>query len=152
MAKCQFRRENGSRCGANAQPANGLCIFHDPERATDGCRARRAGGLNRSRPAAVLAPDTPDHPLRNTKDVAALLGDSINRLRRGELDPRVANAMGYVASVLLRALEQGPIEERLAHLESILCKSGAGSEAFGFRHVQEVVDERPAAASENGRA
>ena len=41
-------------------------------------------------------------------------------LRRGQLDPRVANAMGYLTSVLLRSLEQGPIEERLAKIEVTL--------------------------------
>jgi hypothetical protein len=61
------------------------------------------------------------------------LADSINQLRRGELDPRVANGVGYLASILLRALEQGPMEERLAHLESLLGKSGVGSEVFEFR-------------------
>jgi hypothetical protein len=64
------------------------------------------------------------------------MGDSINRLRKGELDPRVANAMGYLASILLRALEQGPMEERLAHLETILGKNGTGSE-FEFRSKKE---------------
>src|ERR1035438_2280877 len=97
--KCQFRKKNGSRCGANAQPANGLCVFHDPARAADVRSARRAGGVNRSRPAAVLPPETPDSPLRNTQEVAMLLGDSINQVRRGQLDPRVANAMGYLAGI-----------------------------------------------------
>ena len=120
VKKCEFRKKDGSRCEANAQPANGVCVLHDPARAADGRRARRAGGLSRTRVAAVLAPDTPDHPLARPKDVSALLGDSINRLRRGELDPRVANAMGYLASVLLRALEQGPMEEPLAKIEAIL--------------------------------
>src|ERR1017187_6115102 len=89
--KCQFRRKNGTRCGANAQPANGLCVFHDPDKASEGRRARRAGGITRSRTAAVLPSSTPDHPLGNTKEVSAFLADSINRLRRGQLDPRVAN-------------------------------------------------------------
>lgn len=83
MAKCLFRKKNGSRCEANAQPTNGLRVFHDPARANDGKRARQAGGLNRTHAAATLAPDTPDHPLGTTKDVANLLGDSINLLRRG---------------------------------------------------------------------
>ena len=48
------------------------------------------------------------------------LADSVNRLRRGQLDPRVANSMAYLTSVLLRALEQGPMEERLAKLEATL--------------------------------
>lgn len=100
--------------------SNGLCVFHDPAKASDGQRARRAGGITRSCPAAVLPSDTPDHALRNVSDVSALLTDSINRLRRGQLDPRVANAMGYLTGVLLRALEQGPVEERLAKIEAAL--------------------------------
>ena len=120
MAKCHFRKKDGSRCGANAQPDNGTCVFHDPARAGDGPRARQAGGLNRSRPAKTLPPDTPDHSLASPKDVSNLLADSINQLRRGELDPRVANAVGYLSTVLLRALEQGPLEERMAKLEAML--------------------------------
>ena len=75
----------------------------------------------------MLPADTPDHPLGNTTDVSALLSDSINRLRRGQLDPRVANAMGYLTSVLLRSLEQGPIEERLAKIEATLAANAPGS-------------------------
>jgi hypothetical protein len=118
--KCHFRKKNGTRCGANAQPANGLCIFHDPAKASEGRRARRAGGIARSRAAAVLPSGTPDHPLGNTQEVSTFLADSINQLRRGQLDPRVANGMGYLSSVLLRALEQGPLEERLAKIEAAL--------------------------------
>jgi hypothetical protein len=116
--KCQFRKKNGNCCGANARPTNGLCFFHDPARSAGGRRARKAGGIHRSRTAAVLPVHTPDHPLGNTTDVSALLADSINQLRRGQLDPRVANAMGYLTSVLLRSLEQGPLEERLAKIEA----------------------------------
>jgi hypothetical protein len=118
--KCEFRKKNGERCGADVQTGKNLCVFHDPAKASEGRRARRAGGIARSRVAAVLPSDTPDHPLGNTTDVSSLLADSINRLRRGQLDPRVANAMGYLASVRLRALEQGPLEERLARLEATL--------------------------------
>jgi hypothetical protein len=118
--KCEFRKTNGERCKADAQTSKNVCVFHDPAKAADGRRARRAGGLSRSQRAAVLPPDTPEHPLENAKDVSMLLGDSINRLRRGQLDPRVANAMGYLATVLLRALEQGPMEERMARLETTL--------------------------------
>jgi hypothetical protein len=117
--KCRFRKKNGAMCSANAQPANGLCVFHDPARAADGRRARKAGGIHRSRAAAVLPVDTPDHSLASPKDVSHLLADSINQLRRGELDPRVANAVGYLSTVLLRVLEQGPLEDRMAKLESM---------------------------------
>jgi hypothetical protein len=141
MAKCRLRKKNGSRCSANAQPAIGLCVFHDPARASDGHRARRAEGLSRTR-STVLAPDTPDHPLGTTTEIARLLGDSINQIRLGELDPRVANAMGYMASVLLKALQQGPVEERLAYLEAILVKSSSGSHIFNFTQKRETLSEQ----------
>jgi hypothetical protein len=118
--KCQFRKKNGQRCGANTQIGRETCVFHDPAKAEDGRRARRAGGITRSRLAAVLPRHTPDHPLARATDVSMLLADSINQLRRGELDARVANAIGYLASVQLRSFEQGMIEDRLAKVEERL--------------------------------
>jgi len=109
--KCQFRKKDGKHCSANAQVGKNLCVFHDPAKAADGRRARRAGGINRSRVATVLPPETPDNPLRSTTDVSTLLSESINQVRRGQLDPRVANAVGYLASILLNALDQGLVEE-----------------------------------------
>ena len=58
--------------------------------------------------------------LGTCKDVANLLGESISQVRRGELDPRVANAVGYLSGILIRALEQGVVEERLAKIEAAL--------------------------------
>jgi hypothetical protein len=127
--KCEFRKRNGERCGADAQTGKSLCVFHDPARAADGRRARKAGGLTRSRNAAVLPIDTPDCSLGNTKDVSAFLADSINQLRRGQLDPRVANGIGYLTSVLLRALEQGPMEERMAKIEAALAQAASSKDS-----------------------
>jgi hypothetical protein len=118
--KCRFRKKDGGRCGADVQSGKILCVFHDPTRAADGRRARRLGGINRHCSAPVLPLETPDNPLRNALDVAVLLAESINLVRRGQLDPRVANAMGYLASILLGALQQGPLEERLARIEAAL--------------------------------
>jgi len=145
-AKCHFRKMDGGHCGANAQPANGLCVFHDPARVADGRRARKTGGVHRSRAAVVLPSDTPDHPLGDASQVSALLADSINRLRRGQLDPRVANAMGYLASVLLKALDQR-LEQRLAHLEAVISGKGENeSETFEFRAAKESTHEESSTA------
>ena len=70
--KCQFRKKDGKHCSANAQVGKNLCVFHDPAKAADGRRARRAGGINGSRGATVLPPETPDSPLRSTTDVSTL--------------------------------------------------------------------------------
>jgi len=56
--------------------------------------------------------------------------------------------MGYLSSVLLRALEQGPMEERLAYIEAILGKSGAGSELFEIRSTKDAVPEQASTPKE----
>jgi hypothetical protein len=76
----------------------------------------------------VLPADAPDNPLRSTQDVSSLLGESINHVRKGQLDPRIANAVGYLASILLGALQQGPLEERLARIEAALLNAGTTQE------------------------
>ena len=146
VKKCEFRKKNGERCRADAQTGKSLCVFHDPARADDGHRARQAGGVHRSHSAAVLSSDTPDHPLGDTNQVSVLLADSINRLRRGQLDPRVANSMGYLASVLLKALDQR-LEDRLAHLEAVICGKGETEcQTFEFRPAKESHNEESSTA------
>jgi hypothetical protein len=93
-----------------------VCVFHDPTKADDGQRARRAGGLARGKPA-LLPADCPDVELANSMDVSSLLSESISQVRRGELDPRVANTIGYLSGILLKALERGVLEERVQKLE-----------------------------------
>jgi hypothetical protein len=118
--QCEHRLPNGKRCRAHARTNDRFCFFHSASTLADRGRARRAGGVARSRSAAVLPGDTQDLPLHDTRDVCALLAESINQVRRGQLDPRVANAVGYLASILLGALQQGPLEERLQRLEATL--------------------------------
>jgi hypothetical protein len=115
--KCQSRKQDGTICSANAQVGSDLCVFHDPTKADDGQRARRAGGLARGKPATLLPADCPDVELANSKDVSNLLAQSISQVRRGELDPRVANTIGYLSGILLKALEHGVLEERVQKLE-----------------------------------
>ena len=45
---------------------------------------------------------------------------AVEQVRRGQLAPRVATAVGYLSNILLSALQQGPLEERLQRLEATL--------------------------------
>src|SRR5262249_14460431 len=68
--------------------------------------ARWNGGRSRKAPALS---DARDLQVRNAADVTTLLATTINEVRQGKLDPKVANAVGYLAGVLLRALEVGDL-------------------------------------------
>ena len=50
--------------------------------------------------------DLPKIPLKSTEEVSELLEETINRVRRGPFDLRAANAIGFLAGILLKALDQ----------------------------------------------
>ena len=91
------------------------CFFHDPASARTRAAASKRGGERNH--VAVLPSTTADYPLSRAKDAVALLALTINQVLRGQIDPRIANAVGYLVTVQLKALEQGETEERLATLE-----------------------------------
>ncbi len=96
--QCQHTKTSGTRCQANAMTKSQYCFFHDPKKAKQRTAARKAGG-HKSK-AAVLPSETPDHQLDTLTDVVSLLGETINQVRRGEIDPRVSNAVGYMTIVV----------------------------------------------------
>jgi predicted site-specific integrase-resolvase len=76
------------------------------------------------------------------------LAETINQVRRGEIDPRISTAIGYLAAILLKAKQQDELDQRIKRLEAILdsqrtnCKTDVGStfgsETFEFVNPTEV--------------
>jgi len=143
-SQCKHVRADGTRCRANTIAGSEFCFFHDPAKAREREDAQRAGGSMGK--AKVLPPDTQDVPLASTADAVRFLGQTINQVRRGEIDPRVANTIGYLSATLLRALEQGDIERRLAELEAIIKSQPTPSTDFDLHDDTE--DPAPAAWEE----
>jgi hypothetical protein len=115
---CRALNRNGDRCKATPLRGAHFCFFHAPGSRQQRKAARRAGGVGRSKPAAVLGDEMADAPLKSIGDVVTLLGTTINHVLTGRLDPRIGNSVGYLAGVILRGLEQNDIEKRLACLEA----------------------------------
>jgi len=136
--QCRHTKLGGSRCRASARHGSHYCFFHDPKSARARVAARKAGGIERSRRAAVLSANTPDRPLASAADVTRLLAETINQVRRGEIDPRISNAVGYLAGILLKAKERDELEQRLARLESIIAHQQANPQTdFKLDHQSE---------------
>jgi hypothetical protein len=139
--QCRYTRPDGRKCQASATAGSALCFFHDPQRAADRLEAQRAGGLRNK--AVSLSTDTPDCDLKNAGDVIALLGAAINQVRRGQVDPRIANTIGYLSATLLKAQELGNIEQRLSALEFAtknLSQSGSWFDTEEFQFIQGACD------------
>jgi len=97
-----------------------------------------------------LPPETPNNPLRTTGDVSRLLAESINQVRRGQLDVRAANTVGFLAGILLKALEQSRVEDGLTHLEAILgCKKDTQAQVFHFIAGEETHEQSSTTAEDN---
>jgi hypothetical protein len=76
------------------------------------------GRRGRRRRAVYSAGDLKDFAAPKTAaDVRDLLAESMIEIRHGKLDPRVANALGYLSASYLRALEVSDLEARFSALE-----------------------------------
>ena len=64
--------------------------------------------------------DLPHRSLKSVGQVSELLEETINRVRQGPFDLRTANAIGFLAGILLKAIDSGRVEDRLAHLEAVM--------------------------------
>jgi hypothetical protein len=115
QVRCKQPKVDGSPCKGRVLPS-GYCRFHDPALAEQRSEERRKGGRQRSRPRAVLPAHADDMPLKDVAGLTALLGATINDVRKGRIDAKIANAIGALANVLLRALEAGDLAAQLAEL------------------------------------
>jgi hypothetical protein len=133
--QCAHVKPGGARCQARPVAGSDLCFFHDPATAEKRAEARKKGGQTRNKPAATLPPETADLELESVPDVVRLLGRTINDVRKGVVDAKVANAVGYLGSVLLRALEgselTGQVAELREQLEAIKNERGNPPSAGG---------------------
>lgn len=142
QAQCKADTKAGDRRKAPAVE-KGLCYFHaHPERLVE--LGRQGGRKNRRNrfPLEELSALS----LKNVRAVADMLEETINNVRQGRIDLRVSNAIGFLSGILLKALEKGPVEERLSHLEAILGGKG-GSLMFEFRKPEEERHEQPSSTT-----
>jgi hypothetical protein len=114
--RCAHAHPSGRPCGGFAVAGSPFCFAHDPDQEERRAEARRRGG--QAGKAAVVA--GPDRPVRSLADVVGLVEATINDVRAGRLDVRVANAVGVLAGVAIRAIQQGELERRLEALEAVL--------------------------------
>ena len=111
--QCEHKKRDGSQCKAPALTEKTCCALH-----AEPGRAAELGRRGRRRRAVYSAGDLKDFAAPKTAaDVRDLLAESMIEIRHGKLDPRVANALGYLSASYLRALEVSDLEARFSALE-----------------------------------
>jgi len=71
---------------------------------------------------------TPDAQIHDCRDAIALISDTINQVRTGQIDPRVANSIGYLANIAIKVFQQTDFETRIEKLERLIKSSNAVSD------------------------
>lgn len=111
---CQATTREGRPCKAPPLAGRPYCFAHDPEKAEERREARRRGGERSRRPPIELvelgSAGAVREALERVLAETLVLGNSIRRNR----------AAGYLLGIVLRALEQGELEDRVERLEEIL--------------------------------
>ncbi len=113
---CSHIHQSGKSCRGFAITGSRYCFAHDPAQAAKRDAARRRGG--KAGRGATLTESSV--AVRSLGDVLTLVEATINDVRAGRVDVRVANAVGYLANVAMKAIEQSDLEARLEALESVL--------------------------------
>lgn len=125
--KCEFIKDTNSKCEANAMLNSTLCFTHNPE--TEGARkiAVSKGGSTPKKnykPLPVLA-------ITDVRSVTSLLTTTISEVRAGEIDIRVANCIGYLSGILVKAFEISDLEKRVQKIE-----------AFSLSNLSNAIDRK----------
>jgi hypothetical protein len=117
QAICPGITREGKRCGRPVSEGSAFCHYHDPARAEQ--RSSAAGVAGRSRPLSESA------KLRKT------LVDLIGEVRRGETDPKMANAVAVLSNAAIGTLrldskirELEDLEVRLREIEERVAEKG----------------------------
>ncbi|KKR56127.1 MAG: hypothetical protein UT93_C0004G0005 [Candidatus Woesebacteria bacterium GW2011_GWF1_40_24] len=116
MSKCQFIKSDKTRCKAEAIDEDVFCFWH-----SENTKAKREIALSEGGQSPKRNYGREDEiSITNTKDVLKLIEQTINDLRGNKTSTRIANAIGYLAGVALKTIEQGEIQKRLEVLEYAL--------------------------------
>jgi hypothetical protein len=124
--RCNARKPDGTSCKSSALPGSNFCFFHDPAKAAERREAQALGG--RQTRINTLDATAPDVKVKDCGDVVALISETINQVRKGMIDPRIANSVGYLANVLIKAFEQDELETRIERLEALIERRNQTSE------------------------
>ncbi len=115
--QCKYVKADGSQCGGYSITDSEFCFFH----VADGAAARlagwRGGKSSKASSAATKGFAFSNVSIDSIRDVISLLQTCINEVRKGEVDSRVANSVGYLANILVKAMQQGELQRRIENLE-----------------------------------
>lgn len=117
--KCTHTKGDGTQCGAYAMTGAEFCYLHNPAIPDEKKRqAQTRGGEGRA--LMTIAEPLPLMRLETPSDAIMLIADTINRVRAGELDVRIANCIGVLSGHLIKAFETAQLKDKVEMIDRIV--------------------------------
>lgn len=116
LKRCKFLKPDGTRCKAWAMTDSDFCFTHNPEMKEAKKEAVIRGGKSPKKNYNPLEPIE----IKDNKDVVKLIAQTINEVRQGIIDVRVANCIFYGSGQLIKALEIADLERRIEEIEKTI--------------------------------
>jgi len=121
--KCTHTKEDGTPCGAFTMTGSEFCYLHNPAISdTEKKLAQTKGGANR---ALTIGEPLPPVRLTTPSDAVMLIADTINRVRAGQLDVRIANCIGVLSGHFIKALELSQLKDKVELIDRIILEKRA---------------------------
>ena len=114
--RCKFVKLNGEQCQSWAINGSDYCFWHSSG------KKRKAASSKGGKQGKRKVLEQSNLSLRTLNEVVELLELTINEVRTGKVDVRIANSVGYLGGILIKALEGSDLEERLSKLEQKVFK------------------------------
>ena len=117
--RCNYIKPNKKQCSAFAMTDSKFCFTHNPAMKEKKMAAVIRGGRMSKKNRTSLPPVS----LTQSKDVVVLLGSTINDVRGGSIELRIANCIGYLSGHLIKAIEISDLEQRVSKIEEAITKN-----------------------------
>lgn len=124
--RCHAITKKGRPCEAMPLTGSRYCAVHDPTNQRAMAEARRRGGQAAMQKSALKVLDDSGFAGKSAADIGDLIVETINQVRTGQVDIRIANAVGYLSNILIKARETADLEQRVEKLEEIQVRMERG--------------------------
>lgn len=117
---CKSLTNTGEPCQARSMQGDEYCYLHNPAVSEDEKRDARSRG-GKENQITVISPQPP-LKLTSAKDAIVLLEETINGVRSGIIDVKIANCLGFLTDKLLKAYEVAELSDKVEIMERFLEK------------------------------
>jgi len=111
-----------NNCKAWALVGDDYCFSHSPQMAEKRQQARQKGGIVGKNPHDRIKINLEPIVIEHGSDIKKMLVETINLVRIGQMDIKVANCIGNLSNILVKVIEITEIEEKVEQIEEKILK------------------------------